>query len=159
MKRKRRDYLRVVWNNMKYRCYNINCPSYPNYGGKGVIVCPEWKDDFVAFSTWALSNGWKKGLQIDKDIIANQLGVKPLIYSPERCQIVTQKANIQNQTTRMGKPIYTLIEYNGITKSISEWANELNISRNVLSIRIHRLNWTAEKAFTTKTRFKKPPKT
>lgn len=33
----------------KARCYNKNHISYPNYGGRGIIVCDIWKDDFWQF--------------------------------------------------------------------------------------------------------------
>ena len=31
---------------IKSRCYNINNTSYANYGGRGIAMCNEWKDDF-----------------------------------------------------------------------------------------------------------------
>lgn len=38
-----------AWDNMKRRCNNPNAPAYPNYGGRGIRVTPEWLDDFQAF--------------------------------------------------------------------------------------------------------------
>ena len=37
------------WQHMKARCYNPNHAEYSNYGGRGITICDEWKDDFQAF--------------------------------------------------------------------------------------------------------------
>lgn len=42
-------WLYRTWSNMKTRCYNHNSKDYKNYGGRGIAVCPEWKDAFKAF--------------------------------------------------------------------------------------------------------------
>ena len=34
---------------MKMRCYNTNEKSFPDYGGRGIIVCEEWRNDFINF--------------------------------------------------------------------------------------------------------------
>lgn len=79
-----------VWKGMKARCRDKNNISYKRYGAKGVRVCELWEKDFTSFYTWAISNGWKKGLQIDKDIKGNGL-----LYSPETCCVVTRTKNIR----------------------------------------------------------------
>jgi len=38
-----------VWRTMLTRCYNPNHEKYPLYGGSGVGVCDEWRNDFAAF--------------------------------------------------------------------------------------------------------------
>ena len=50
--------LYYVWCAMKDRCYNPNNKRYADYGGRGITVCPEWRNDFVAFYNWALENGY-----------------------------------------------------------------------------------------------------
>ena len=85
--------LKAVWGGMIQRGTNPNCKAFPRYGGKGVKVCEEWLNSFLSFYNWAISNGWEKGLQLDKDIIAIEKGLEPLLYSPEMCQFVTRKAN------------------------------------------------------------------
>jgi len=42
-----------VWRNIISRCYNKNCNHYHNYGGRGVRMCKEWKNDFKTFYDWA----------------------------------------------------------------------------------------------------------
>ena len=82
--------LQRVWSGMKQRCYNPNNKSYHYYGGKGIKVCDEWKEDFQAFYDWAMSNGYKEGLTIDRiDVNGN--------YEPSNCRWVTQKQNNENR--------------------------------------------------------------
>lgn len=89
-----------VYRGMMTRCYNPNSPEYKWYGGKGVTVCEEWKSNPEAFVQWALDNGWKKGLHIDKDILCNKLNIQPHIYSPTTCQWVSAKTNVGFATNR-----------------------------------------------------------
>ncbi len=75
-----------VWKNMKQRCYNPNNQDTATYLGKGIKVCPEWKDDFRAFYDWAVPMGWSKGLSIDRIDSARN-------YCPENCRFVTPSEN------------------------------------------------------------------
>ena len=38
-----------IWHSMKSRCYNPKWPGYKNYGGRGIYICEEWRNDFMAF--------------------------------------------------------------------------------------------------------------
>lgn len=129
----RQDILYSVWRSMKTRCYNIKNRQYKNYGGKGVFVCEEWKDNFIRFYNWAMDNGYSYGLQLDKDIIGDGK-----CYSPENCCFVTPKENSNKRTTSR------YIEYNGSTKTISEWADYFGISLKNLYQRLSR-GWSFEK--------------
>jgi len=80
-----------VWAGIKDRCYNTNCKTFNRYGGRGVVICEEWKNNFKKFYDWAINNGWEQGLEIDKDVKAKELGIPPLLYSPEMCCFVTKK--------------------------------------------------------------------
>lgn len=82
-----------TWRGMLDRCYKVSCKRYKDYGGKGVTVCDEWKNDFIKFKDWALANGWQKGLQIDKDKLCYENNINPRIYSPSTCLWVTPKEN------------------------------------------------------------------
>lgn len=81
-----------VWHNMVARCTHTKNKSYYKYGGRGVKVCDEWVDNFLAFNDWAMSNGYKKGLELDKDIKGDGL-----LYSPEMCYFATRKENNENR--------------------------------------------------------------
>lgn len=97
------------WWAMNHRCDSPDNPRYHVYGGIGVTVCEEWKHDYQKFLDWALSNGWKKGLQLDKDIKGTGL-----LYCPEYCCFVTPKENANKRTTCV------YYEYNGQTLSFMQ---------------------------------------
>lgn len=129
--------LHEVWKTMKSRCLNSHTAAYRNYGAEGKTVCEEWLNDFQAFYNWAIANGYKEGLTIDRE--NNDKG-----YSPENCRWVTMKK--QNNNKRNNH----LITYNGKTQTIAEWADEIGIKYFTLYMRINRYHWTIEKALTTK---------
>jgi hypothetical protein len=79
-----------VFCGMVARCENKNHKSYSYYGARDITICDEWRYDFDAFYEWALDNGWKKGLQIDR--IDNYGG-----YSPENCRVVKPEVNARNR--------------------------------------------------------------
>lgn len=80
------------WRAMISRCTNPKDQAFHYYGGRGVTVCKEWLNSFESFLKWSKKNGWKKGLQIDKDINGNGL-----LYSPDTCKWVTAKENNSNR--------------------------------------------------------------
>lgn len=82
--------LYAVLADIKRRCNNKNRPDYARYGGRGINICEEWANNPKEFVDWALSNGWGKGLQIDrKDNDGN--------YEPSNCRIVTCRLNSENR--------------------------------------------------------------
>lgn len=126
-----------VWQKMRYRCSCKNRKDYAYYGGRGIIVCDEWKNDFQAFYDWAMDNGYREGLTLDR--IDNNGN-----YYPENCRWVTMKEQCNNRRSN------NYITYNGKTQTLQQWAEEYGIARNKLSSRIHKLHWDIEKALTTK---------
>ncbi len=90
--KKNRHPLYEIWIDMKKRCYNKKEPSYKNYGGRGISVCNEWKDNAKIFIEWCLKNGWEKELQIDRE---NNDGN----YSPDNVRFVTRSTNLRNSRT------------------------------------------------------------
>ena len=80
-----------TWQNMKARVNNPNHPKYHRYGGRGIALSNEWIG-IEGFSKWALANGWKQGLSIDR--IDNDGD-----YCPENCHWVTQSANSRKKST------------------------------------------------------------
>lgn len=82
-----------VWKGMKARCRDKKHRGYSIYGGAGVKVCELWQNDFISFYNWSIKNGYKEGLQLDKDIIPKKLGIPALLYSPEMCSWVTAAEN------------------------------------------------------------------
>lgn len=127
--------LMAIWRGMKDRCNNPCSHFYFNYGGRGITVCDEWQNDFQAFHAWAMSHGYAEGLTIER--IDNDKG-----YSPDNCRWATRKE--QNYNKRSNH----LITFDGKTQTITQWADEKNIKRCTLQMRLKR-GWTIEKALNT----------
>ena len=83
-----------IWSMMKDRTLNLKHRVYHNYGGRGITICDEWKNDFMSFYNWAMSNGYSDELSIDR--IDNNGN-----YEPSNCRWVTY--TIQNRNQRIRK--------------------------------------------------------
>lgn len=117
--------LRGVYQSMVDRCYKKSATGYRSYGAKGVSVCKEWLDRPKSFYEWAIDNGWKKGLQVDKDIKGNGK-----LYSPEMCCIVTPEEN--NAAIKRVKKF----EFNGERMDLKEISRVTGVKYGKLSSRI-----------------------
>lgn len=106
-----------IYYAIKQRCYTESCREYHNYGGRGIKMCDTWLTDFSSFYRWCISNGYKKGLQIDR--IDNDGD-----YEPSNCRFVTPLKNSNN--TRH----CVMITHDNQTHSINEWSRILNINKN-----------------------------
>ncbi|MBP5460721.1 MAG: hypothetical protein J6Y20_01155 [Lachnospiraceae bacterium] len=97
-----------IWQGIKGRCYNKNDARYSRYGGRGITVCEEWRKDFSAFYEWALANGYRDDLTIDR--IDNNKG-----YSPDNCRWADQETQSRNRASnvkiRIGNATRTLVEW------------------------------------------------
>ena len=135
-KTKEYNRLRSIFSMMKARCYNPNCRNYYNYGGRGIKIRDEWLENFINFHNWAISNGYKLGLQIDRiDVNGN--------YEPNNCRWVNAKQQANNKRNNHH------LTYKGETHSMMEWAEILNVNYNTLRGRITHSNWSVERAFET----------
>ena len=110
--------------NMKTRCYNPNYELYSRYGGRGIKVCDEWKDNFKEFYNWAI-NGWKKGLTLDR--INNDDD-----YKPDNCRWVDRVEQANNRHTNY------LIKYKGEIKTMAQWSKILKIDYSFIQIRMYK---------------------
>lgn len=109
---------------IKRRCCNPKCKEYKNYGGRGIRMCDEWSNGFFKFKEWALKNGYKSGLWIDR---INNDGN----YEPSNCRWATPKEQANNKRTNH------LFTYNGETHTIKEWSEAKNINYGTLMQRIN----------------------
>lgn len=94
-----RTPLYTLYYTIKKRCYNKNAENYYNYGERGIKMCKDWESDFKSFYKWAINNGYKKGLTIDR--IDNNKG-----YYPENCRFVTHKEQANNRKNTVFVKIY-----------------------------------------------------
>lgn len=125
-----------IWKGIKQRCLNANHKQYNDYGGRGITICDDWKNDYLSFYNWSIQNGYAENLTIDR--IDNNGN-----YEPLNCRWVDRK--IQNNNSRHNH----LITYNGKTLTISQWAELYNLTYTCLKNRINRYKWSIEKALTT----------
>lgn len=116
-----------VWTGIKERCYNPSALSYKNYGGRGILMCAKWLNDFKCFYDWAIKNGWEQGLEIDRTD-NNQ------IYCPDNCRFVTRKDNARNRRSNV------IITFNCETHFLTDWAAILKISISGLHDRLKRMS-------------------
>jgi hypothetical protein len=77
-----------IWLGIRQRCNNPNNKNYDEYGGRGIKLSKEW-DDYKEFYNWAIDNGYKKNLSIDR--IDNDKG-----YSHGNCRWATMKEQSGN---------------------------------------------------------------
>ena len=121
-----------IWANMKTRCYNPNATRFEHWGGRGITVCDEWKNNFKAFYDWSMSHGYSDELTIDR--IDNDKG-----YSPENCRWVTVAEQNKNKPS---VPTYT---YNGLTFRQCEVFELFGVKRQTFQARL-KYGWSLEKA-------------
>lgn len=119
-----------TWLNMRQRCRNSNNPDYAYYGGRGISVCAEW-DDFGVFMK-------------DMGMPPNNMTIERLDvngnYEPSNCVWATRKE--QSRNTRAT----SMITYDGVTKPLADWADEIGMSFANLYKRIHTRGWDIDRA-------------
>ena len=114
--------LRIRYKGMMSRCYNKNSWNYKWYGGKGITVCDEWRNDFLNFRDWALENGYSKELTLDRID-----GEKD--YCPENCRWTTWERQQNNKSNNH------IVIINGEQYSMADASKKLNI--NYFALRSH----------------------
>ena len=128
-----------VWSSMKSRCYFQNSPFFAIYGGRGIVVCEEWRNSFEVFRDWALANGYDENAPFGKCTI-ERIDVNKN-YCPENCKWVTMKEQDNNKRNTK------FLTLNGRTQSAAMWADEYGIKRTTLYERLKR-GWSDAEAIT-----------
>jgi len=131
-KHKKRHPVYAAWKSMRGRCSNKNSKDWKNYGGRGITVSDEWSS-FENFLRDMMPN-WKQGLMLER--LDNSKG-----YSKENCKWATRTE--QNRNRRNSH----LVTFNGQTKTLSEWREQVGGNRDILYVRLSR-GWTIEQALT-----------
>lgn len=129
---KSKSKLYRVWADMKSRCNNPNHNEFHNYGARGIEVCKAWAV-FGTFEAWAITNGYTKGLEIDR--IDNNLN-----YTPSNCRWVTRVVNCNNQRKTI------IIDWEGEKISLSDLCRSLGLSRTRVYQRLKRDGMSIEDA-------------
>lgn len=128
-----------IWAGMKSRCYNPNNPYYHIYGAKGIRVCDEWNNSFIAFREWAFANGYIEetnhllNCSIDRiDPTGN--------YEPENCRWATISEQAYNKRNTRKYEIF------GKIYTLKEIEETFHIGKKTFVARVSRFNRTPEEA-------------
>lgn len=108
------------WCAMKGRCYNPNDAAYENYGGRGITVCERWRESFENFLE---DMGNRPSLKHSLDRIEVNG-----IYDKPNCRWADMKTQSNNRRV-------CFLELNGVKKSVTEWAAQLGISKQLIAAR------------------------
>ena len=133
--------LHTIWSNMKTRCDNPNVRAYQYYGGRGIKYCEQW-EKWLPFKEWALSHGYREDLTIDRIDVNGD-------YCPENCHWVTKEEQMNNKRNNR------IVEYNGESKTVAQWAKTLGIDNRAMWDRLFKQNMPKEKALTMPKRVRK----
>ena len=122
-----------AWSHMRSRCYKVGDISYPRYGGRGIGVCDRWLDSYDNFRQ-DMASGYKHGLSLDR--IDNDGD-----YTPQNCRWATPKQQANNRRSSR----YATLD--GITKTLSEWADLSPVNRSTFKQRYYVYGWDIEDCF------------
>ena len=130
------------WQAMKKRCYQVGTSGYENYGGRGIKVCDEWKDNPSAFCEWALANGFSEELTLDRIDVNGD-------YCPENCRWATKTEQARNKRNNL------ILEYNGRKMTEAEYLEITGVKQGSISWRLRKSKMSESEALTRPIRFQK----
>jgi hypothetical protein len=84
-----------AWKAARHRTTNSNHPYWDRYGGRGIVMAPEWFYDFSAFLAHI---GPKPSPELTLDRIDNDKG-----YEPGNVRWATRQEQAQNRRARRSK--------------------------------------------------------
>jgi len=131
----RNSKLYAIWVGIKTRCLNTKHSTYPGYGGRGITICPEWRNDFLVF---ARDVGEFPGGAYTIERIDNNRG-----YEPGNTCWKLPYAQARNRRDNRWLTIY------GKTMCVTDWCRQTGISSPCAYYRVRKLGWSWEAAVTT----------
>lgn len=123
-----------AWRSMKKRCSLKKNAAFKSHGGRGITVCDRWKDSFENFLADMGECSEGKSLDRYPDNDGN--------YEPGNCRWATAKEQGRNRRDNR------LIEYQGASRPMSEWADIFGINSMTLKQRLDR-GWSTHEALTS----------
>lgn len=129
-----------AWQTMRQRCHNPQNAAYPNYGGRGILVCERWLHSLDAFLQ---DMGPKPSPRHEIDRIDNDRG-----YEPGNCRWVTRSENDRNRRST------TWVEFQGQCRRVADLVDQFGVPGDTARWRM-RHGMTPEQAFTTPVRAKR----
>ncbi len=121
------------WQKMKERCLVPSCPSFKDYGDRGITICARWLNSFENF--YADMGKKPEGYSIER--INNEIG-----YTPENCKWATRAEQNANKRSNVH------ITHNGERLMIRDWSRRLGGDDWLVGGRLKR-GWDEIRAVTT----------
>lgn len=123
-----------VYRGMIARCYDTSNENYMNYGGRGIEICEEWRNDYATFREWAFAHGYdekkdRKEQSIDR--IDNNGN-----YEPNNCRWATMKVQRQNQRPHKEHKKRATIIINGVEYPKKDVCAEYGVSVETFDYRV-----------------------
>ena len=134
-----------TYDSMRKRCYNEKHDNYKRYGGRGIVICDEWLNNFMNFYNWAIENDYKENLTIERiDYDGN--------YEPSNCKWATWEEQSYNKSNTL------YIEVDNEMKTVKQWSDETGIPSYIIYQRYTRYKRKdrQELELLTKEKFFKP---
>jgi hypothetical protein len=131
-----------IWLHMKNRCYLKSDEYYNHYGGRGISVCEEWKNDYSKFRAWSYSNGYDENAK-KYDCTLDRIDVNGN-YEPNNCRWANQTVQSNNRRNNHK------ITINGETHTIAEWTRIKGFKQKDIIYHRLRRGWSEYDAVMTK---------
>lgn len=123
------------YKGMIARCYREKDIHYPAYGGRGIVVCEEWKNDKKAFFDWSLSHGYQDDLTIERVNVDGN-------YEPSNCTWIPMGEQYNNKRQNI------MIDWMGERHNATYWARKTGIPAGTIRWR-YKHGWDTERIFST----------
>lgn len=134
-----------IWCGMKDRCYREKNSRYKNYGGRGIVVCEQWKNSFEVFRVWAQSSGYKENLTIERRNNDDN-------YEPDNCIWIPLAMQTKNQRNRINKTL------GGERINLSALCKKAGLNLTTVCDRIKKKGMSLEEALSFKPYERRYPK-